>query len=307
MISALGQIAFEQGDEAEAANRYQEAYALAQRLGARRYQAMTAARMGVLALHGMRLSEARARFEEAVNLVSWADDRRLSLYRAWLGATLSLLGPSESAAAELQLARERIQRSGDPSQAAALWLLEGFASIGRARAADPPARAVELAAVSARLERARHADTPELCWSADDAETARAVLGALLERCTASESSPKPVTNEPMAAPSTLQVDKHARWFQLAGGERVDLTRRRAPCLILRALVARLLDGNPEGLSVDALFAAGWPGEKVGLLSAAPRVYTAVNTLREMGLRDVLVRREDGYVLAASISIIEAP
>lgn len=320
-LSALGQIAFEQGDRARATALYEEAYTLAQQMGARRYQAMTSARMGILALDGMGLSEARARFEEAVRLVSGADDRRLSLYRAWLGATLSLLGPPEPADAELRLARERIERARDPSQAAALWLLEGFSSIRRARASNAEQRERALTSLRARLDRAKEADTPELCWSADDAQTAAAVLRALLTQPGLSPESASPSTPAARVAaesnalpalrldhPSTSRpvIDKHARWFQLPGGPRVDIARRRAPCLILRALVARLVEGNAEGLSVDALFTAGWPGEKIGLLSAAPRVYNAISTLREMGLRDLLVRREDGYALVAPISVVDA-
>jgi hypothetical protein len=46
--------------------------------------------------------------------------------------------------------------------------------------------------------------------------------------------------------------------------------------------------------------AAGWPDEKVLYDAGMLRVYTAIRRLRKLGLTDVLLRRDDGYVLDPS-------
>lgn len=53
----------------------------------------------------------------------------------------------------------------------------------------------------------------------------------------------------------------------------------------------------------------GWPGERMVPEAAASRVYTAVRELRAMGLRPVLDRRAEGYLLdpVATVTVDEAP
>lgn len=81
------------------------------------------------------------------------------------------------------------------------------------------------------------------------------------------------------------------------GASTIDL-RRRGP---LRRIVLALADQQRvqpgKALSVADMFAAGWPQQNVNPRAAAARVYTAMYTLRRMGLRNVLIRRDDGYLL----------
>jgi hypothetical protein len=58
-----------------------------------------------------------------------------------------------------------------------------------------------------------------------------------------------------------------------------------------------------KALSVSDLFAAGWPGERVGHEAAVQRVYTSIRRLRSLGLGEMLVRRDDGYLLADGVTI----
>ena len=55
-------------------------------------------------------------------------------------------------------------------------------------------------------------------------------------------------------------------------------------------------EGNPgQGLSVEELFAAGWPGEKSDEASSKNRVWVTLAAVRKMGLVDVLKRDARGY------------
>jgi hypothetical protein len=95
-----------------------------------------------------------------------------------------------------------------------------------------------------------------------------------------------------------LWIASHARWFEVEGGARVDLTRRSA----LRGVLLALATAEPKAsLDCGALTSAGWPEERVLARAAELRVRTAIKTLRHLGLRGVLVTTGDGYRLEARV------
>ena len=94
-----------------------------------------------------------------------------------------------------------------------------------------------------------------------------------------------------------LVISADGRWFQVPGGRKVTLMRRRSLRLVLRRLLEERLSRPGSALSVDDLLEAGWPGERVVPHAGAARVYVAISTLRKMGLRTFLVSRDDGYLL----------
>ena len=59
-------------------------------------------------------------------------------------------------------------------------------------------------------------------------------------------------------------------------------------------------------LSLDDLLCAGWPGERVLAEAGASRVYTAIGTLRRMGLKPTLLRRDDGYLLDPELELVRS-
>jgi hypothetical protein len=59
--------------------------------------------------------------------------------------------------------------------------------------------------------------------------------------------------------------------------------------------------GAPVGL--DRLFAAGWPGDDADEQTRANRVRVALTWLRHAGLRDLLIRRREGYLFDPSIAL----
>lgn len=103
---------------------------------------------------------------------------------------------------------------------------------------------------------------------------------------------------------SRLTLGPGAAWFSVDDGPRVSLEQKRAQRAILSALVSAR-EGSGR-LSVDALVAAGWPGESLRGTSGRDRLYTAVATLRSAGLRDVIERDSQGYGVASEIEIVAA-
>ncbi|UJR83296.1 hypothetical protein [Sandaracinus amylolyticus] len=99
-----------------------------------------------------------------------------------------------------------------------------------------------------------------------------------------------------------LAIDEDASSFSLDRGAPVDLARRASLRRILVNLVARHARG--ESASVADLVAAGWPGEKMSAESGAERVYTAIATLRRLGLAPVLARRDGGYALDPAVVVV---
>lgn len=92
-------------------------------------------------------------------------------------------------------------------------------------------------------------------------------------------------------------------WFRPPGAPRVSLLRRENLTRLLRALIEARHNQPGRPLTTDALFSAGWPGERIQAPSAAGRVYVALTSLRNLGLREFLVRSEGGYLLDAGANI----
>src|SRR5208283_405729 len=102
------------------------------------------------------------------------------------------------------------------------------------------------------------------------------------------------------AGGAVLRLGAAARWFALGDGRRVDLQRRAALRRILEALAHRHATHPDLALDHDALLGHGWPGERLLPEAAGTRLRVAIATLRRLGLRDVILTRDDGYLLDAS-------
>jgi hypothetical protein len=55
-------------------------------------------------------------------------------------------------------------------------------------------------------------------------------------------------------------------------------------------------------VSAADLIASGWPGERVRDHAAKNRLYVALDGLRRLGLRSVLLRKDDGWHLDPGLS-----
>ena len=55
--------------------------------------------------------------------------------------------------------------------------------------------------------------------------------------------------------------------------------------------------------NVRRVFDAGWSGERASPRAVAARVHTAMYTLRRLGLRGVIIRRDSGYAIDPRVEI----
>jgi len=106
---------------------------------------------------------------------------------------------------------------------------------------------------------------------------------------------------DPLALwPAELVVGSDRCSFEVVPGLQIDLQRRGPLRRVLLALLEQRARHPGVPLSVDAVAALGWPGERIQHKSAVARVYTTVNRLRALGLGKGLVTRDDGYLLDPS-------
>jgi tetratricopeptide (TPR) repeat protein len=179
------------------------------------------------------------------------------------------------------------KRSRREPHAIAAAVHVGHYFLAKARAAgDAEAAASNLARAKARLSLAADARTD------DDVRFAE----RLLARAVAAFES----TTER----EVLRVGKDTSSFRLGARAEVDLRRKRATRLMMRALVDRRVASPGELLSVEALVQQTWPGERILPHAALSRAYVTVLMLRNLGLRSVLLQREGGYYLDPNVEIV---
>jgi tetratricopeptide (TPR) repeat protein len=100
-----------------------------------------------------------------------------------------------------------------------------------------------------------------------------------------------------------LVVEPSAEWFELKPAPRRSCAQRHVLRRLLAALVAARIDSPGRALSTMELFERGWTGEKAMPGSASNRVYVSIAGLRRLGLKDVLVARDGGYLLDPEVPI----
>ncbi|MFO0549144.1 MAG: hypothetical protein U0271_12205 [Polyangiaceae bacterium] len=108
------------------------------------------------------------------------------------------------------------------------------------------------------------------------------------------------------ARPSrVLVIGPSAAWLELrieGNVLRIDLASHAALRRIVQGLDAK--HASRAHLTPDEVFQAGWPGERAHHEAARARVYTAVRTLRRLGLGRVLLRGQGGYALDPALAIV---
>jgi hypothetical protein len=180
------------------------------------------------------------------------------------------------------------------------------------RSLEGVALPMELAA--ARARRLRYAVTECVARLDDPMADLRTVRAALVEAVellarvedelrkprVAIDLTPANAAQEPGEG---VEVSHSGRVLRTRHGV-VDIGTRGAPRRVLQLLADRRLEAPGQAITLDEVFAAGWPGQRVHPEACASRVYVALSMLRRMGLRGVLIRRDDGYLLDPSVPCV---
>jgi hypothetical protein len=104
-----------------------------------------------------------------------------------------------------------------------------------------------------------------------------------------------------------LVIGKDGMWMRGPTGETHSLATRGPLRRVLLRLARAQREQPRQRLEADALLEAGWPGERPIREAGLNRVYVAISTLRKMGLRDVLLRDEQGYRITDEIVVRDEP
>ncbi|MFO0550373.1 MAG: tetratricopeptide repeat protein [Polyangiaceae bacterium] len=282
----------EAGRGPRAAELHQHALALISEMAVRRAEGLALAGYASwLWLEGRR-SEALERYRKALDLSRRMSPDHEGLLFACIGALAAEDGDLTTASDAFEAARRALAPFARPAFRAAIDVHEAQLDLARARAENDAARrAAHVEAARARAARAE----PWLARS-HDVRLAR----VLCDRALAGFERTRPGAEE-----AALVVGPDGTWFRLPRAKAsVRLHRRRALARLVAGLVSRHESTPGEAVRINELVAFGWPGERVLPEAGTERVYTAIATLRKLGLRKLLLSRDDGYLLDPAIPVV---
>jgi tetratricopeptide (TPR) repeat protein len=326
----LGVVAHDLGDLAEARDSYERALALERVCGDRRFEGITLGHLGVIAHDLGDLDGARTLLEEALVHHRACGDRRfegfalafmaaVALERSDLDEVRRLLDASHAidarigdvdsgvllaglecaatamsgrivdARAIVEQARVELSRRDDSALRRMLDVFALAIRIAEGKRANVEGRSAEE---SAHFEAVRRELQPSSAPRHVEERLARRVVGQLLDLARSSR------------APLAVALD--GTWFE-SGSARISLGRRRSLALMLGRLASERRRAPGRSVGIDALFDAGWPGERLAAASARRRVYVGIDTLRSLGLREAIVQQDRGYVLDPAVEVREPP
>jgi tetratricopeptide (TPR) repeat protein len=307
----LGQLEDARGALNDAARYYELALATLREGHHRRHEAQTLVAMGALATERSEVERARDRLAEALGLLSRVPDPRTeTLCLIELGHTLAVMGDGPGARAHLQRARTRAMGLGNrtlqarASAALAVVLVdESDSNIEAAEALlenDP--RGEEVTAIWAIAQgRLAALRGDRLAAAAALEATAETALHSAEVR-RARVDLERALDDEPPA--DQLVVEAKGEWIKPPKAPRAELSHRDTLRRVLGALMRARFEDGGVALDAEALFAAGWPGERAKPTAATSRVYVALSTLRKLGLGDALIKDDEGYRLDPEVPIL---
>ena len=278
-------VAQERRDFAGSRERYERVLAMALEAGDLWLEGIARLYYGRLLHECGAHDDARAEYERALEGLSGRDLRNETIARAALGALLAERGDLNRAVEEIARA-ESIAGASRPllQDLVAIWA--GHLDLARARAAASDCD-------GGTAERLRTAVDARVQQAAPRSEDARVALRMLR---TAAEAARR--------ERGVLRVRDDGGQAVTPDGVCVVLGRHRALKRLLLALAAREPSASPLG--ADDLFEAGWPGQRARPASRKNRVYVALSALRALGLRDLIVSRDGGWLIDPSVRVVLA-
>jgi tetratricopeptide (TPR) repeat protein len=294
----LAFLAYDEGRTAEARLGFVEALATFERLEDEIYRGRVIGYLGNIARAEERYDDALAAYEQALVILQRAGEGLyVAVFSMDRAITYLLVRRPTSALAEL----ERVDTPGGGLLAGLVagYRVAALALSGRrgeARALEQGARA------SIEGPSRDFLDVHARLLDMDDAlarDRARAWLDATEATSTISEHQRLArrilrTALDDVSPPGNAVVVSDTR-VHVPGRGWIDLSQRPTLLRIAAFFAERRRTHPGEPSSVEALFAAGWPGERAKREAAAIRVRVALAHLRRAGLTDVLLRGPGGW------------
>ncbi|HEY2366188.1 MAG TPA: tetratricopeptide repeat protein, partial [Polyangiaceae bacterium] len=292
----LGTLHQELGNLDAALGHQEEALRLCVAAGGRRLEGGVLGNRANVLFEMGRLDEARDGFDRSVRVLQDVGDVvHESFFQAQLAAVIATQGAVDEAAGLVARAEKRFEASGHTSD---LWKLafrlqRCHIDLARARQAESEG-VIEMA--SKLRDEVRDIIGALPSETTDDVRVAARMLTRVLD------APPKQPEPKPIVGALTVSEDASNVWLPTTA--RVSLEKRKPVRLLLLRLIQEHAKKPGSPLTVDDLLAAGWPGERVIRDAGASRVYVALGTLRKLGLRDVILSRDGGYLLDPQVKIV---
>ncbi len=291
-LTALGAAEHAEGHIDEARQVYAQAIPLHVTMGELRVHGCCVGYLGVADFEAGDVEPSVARLEEAIAILERAGEHRhAALFLAFRAAIDASLGRMGSAGSALERARGLLALHPHPRFAAVVELAEGAVNVAagkHAAARGEPVGDDTASRARDRLRRVRSGDggDPPASLSVNVRIAAR-----LLERELAALAASGP------APAGALIVHPRGSWFVPPGGDRVDCRKRHALRRLMLKLTRQRIDRPGLALDPGTLVASGWPDERMNAESAQNRLHVTLNRLRNLGLRDLLLAADGGYLL----------
>jgi len=309
-LANLAQLEQEKGDFGAASELLADALARFRSASEPHYEALYSATLGDLYFEWGKPDEARRHYARAAPFLSgWVALRGTAmLYASW-GALEAQHGDAAVAASHLERARRSARRGDSGVVRLIVELAEASLSLRVSRDRGGGAQLErDVERLGARLLVLRDVHAPEHEHIASSMDVRFAVR--MLVRALDGERK-----GAPGSSPLTLRVGAGGAWFELGvsrrpsspSAARVDLMRRGAIRRILWGLAQHRAASPGSALAQAALLAHGWPGERLRTEAASTRLRVAIATLRGLGLREVLLTRDDGYLLDPGVTVTVIP
>lgn len=309
---ALGLLAHERGALDDARSLQRQALAIHREIGHFRDQATILADLGKVELDAGDLEAARAAYGEALSIAhTTSNPLTVSYAEAGLGIVAAREGRIEDARRHFD--RADADAVPGPRGTELVDVMRGHLDLAEARAAfddgNVDATNQHLAAARDRFSRARTSAGGGRV-RCRERRLALAALSRAIDEATSlsprilrdeDEGSQRPPTSAD-ARPMTVQATR--RVLQTPDGHLIELERHPVLWRLVECFVDVHRTSTGRSIGVEELVAKGWPDERVRPDAGARRVYTALSTLRHRGLRAWLVKRDDGYSLAADLRVV---
>jgi predicted ATPase/Tfp pilus assembly protein PilF len=304
-IASLGLVEQAAGNLDVARSRFEEAIASARTKGISRFEAVFGWFLAQVQRELRRYPDAVATLEQACELLEKANDRRTAAAAQMsLAAALASLGRIDDARTRASAARSAVDSDDVYRTLADVESLHiDLAVAARARAeGDFVASRKMLERVRAVLDAISAPDPAFRNVALRDRSNDVRIAARLAEQALG-DLRAAAVGCAPAHWSNALVVQRDCLWFALPDGTRVELGRRRALRNVLLRLVDERVRAPGAGIPSRTLINAGWPDEKILARAARNRLNVTITTLRNLGLRNVLIGDEEGYRLDPDVPV----